>query len=182
MATPVEGFHENTRPSHGGHPFDAGGGFASVGPLCRAAFGGLPVDGAAVVLQGAGDGREIVHVTDPVIAWLDEWQFTLAQGPAIDSYLGRRAVLVPDLHADSAADRWPGFTREAIDTGARAMFVFPLRSLGVAIGVVQFYGRYPGPLTRAELTTAALAAENLMVAILRDFAQTTTPGVGPDPQ
>src|ERR1700712_105379 len=167
--------HENTRPTHAGHPLDAGGGFPSVRALGQAALNHLPIDGVAVVLQGAGDGREVVHITDPVIARLDEWQFTLRQGPAVDSYLGRRAVLAPDLRAKTALDRWPSFAREATEAGFRATFVFPLRSLGSPIGVVQFSAHQPGPLTRSELTAAALITSNLMAAILLDFATTMTP-------
>lgn len=50
--------------------------------LCEELVRSLALDGAAVAMITDTGERDLVHATDPVIAHLDELQFTLTEGRA----------------------------------------------------------------------------------------------------
>jgi hypothetical protein len=81
----------------------------------------LPVDGAGISVRSSTDNNQLVHASDAVIAALDDLQFSLGEGPCLDTYRDRAAVLVADLNDDRAFARWPGFAHEATQAGARAL-------------------------------------------------------------
>jgi hypothetical protein len=148
-------------------PFDAD--HPRIGELAGTFLRLLPVDGAAVAVHAGPDTSLLVHTTDPVIAALDDLQFTLGEGPCVDAYRHSTPVLVPDLtHAD-ALTRWPGFAREATQTGAAATFAFPLHIGAAAFGTVQLYRRTPGPLTVADTVTALLITDDMVSTVLDEL-------------
>ena len=52
-----------------------------------------------------------------------------------------------DLGAAEAAPRWPAFAPAALQAGAAAIFVFPLRIGAIRAGVMGLYRARAGPLT-----------------------------------
>lgn len=87
--------------------------------------------------------RDLVHATDPVVAHLDELQFTLADGPCLDACGSVAPVLVDDLRGGSSRTRWPVFAQEACAAGAVAVFAFPLVTGAVGFGVLELDRRHP---------------------------------------
>ena len=51
--------------------------------------------------------------TSEVVKGLDDLQYTLAEGPCVDTLRDQDVVLAPDIRHDQ---RWPAFTREAVAT------------------------------------------------------------------
>ncbi len=139
--------------------------------LCRQAVLELPMDGAAIVIGGRQDIWQLISATDSVITQLDELQYTLGEGPCIDSYRTRQPVLIPDLEAATAFERWPGFAHEATPVGARAMFAFPLLIGAGAFGVVEFYCRLQGQLEDPDLARALLLVDRIMRVTLDDLGR-----------
>jgi len=130
----------------------------------------LPVDGAAVGIRAGADTAQLVHATDPVIAELDDLQFTLGEGPCVDAYRSGIPVLIPDLTGDEAMDRWPGFAHEATQAGAAAAFAFPLQIGAAPFGTVELYRRMAGPLTATDTVTALLIADDMVTVVLEEIA------------
>lgn len=69
------------------------------------------------------------------------------------------AILVEDLDAPVYQARWPLFAPQAVDIGARAMFVLPLRIGAVRGGVLALHVDYPGRLPTKDVGEAWVFAE-----------------------
>jgi hypothetical protein len=126
--------------------------------LVTACTWAVPVTGVAVVLMNDAGPAGLVGVTDGAAAVLEELQFTLGEGPCIDSYSTGRPVLVADL-AGSGVGRWPGFSAGALRAGIGAAFAFPLRVGGIRVGVLDLYRDRTGMLADEELTEALCFAD-----------------------
>jgi len=127
----------------------------------------------------SSDGtREPLYATDQVATGIEHLQFTLGEGPCVDSSSTGSPVLVADLTepGDVAASRWPVFRSEAERLGARAIFAFPIRIGAIWLGVVDFYRRSPGPLSRPELSNALSSVDDLGLAVLETPSHHGDPG------
>jgi hypothetical protein len=152
----------------------AAGGPRAALAVCRAVVAWLPMTGAAITLMSGPDGQEPVCATDAGAARIDELQFDLADGPCVESFRTGRAVLVADI-ADPADGRWPVFAAAAAETGARGMFVFPLRVGAARLGVLDCYRDTPGSLDDAELGAALRAVDAAVWSVL-DLIETQATG------
>jgi hypothetical protein len=137
--------------------------------ICRACVAWLPVTGASLTVMEGPDRQEPVCATDEVSARIDELQFSLGDGPCVESFSTGRAVLVADI-ADPDERRWPVFAAAAADTGARGMYVFPLNVGASRIGVLDCYRDTPGVLDEQELTGALRAADAAVWTLLDTMA------------
>jgi len=133
--------------------------------VCAACLDLLPVTGAAIAITD-GDGlRGTVCVTDPVMARIEDLQFTTGVGPCVDAITEGRPVLTADLDAGAEA-RWPGFAYEAKQAGVRAIFALPLRIGAIKLGVMDLYRDSPGGLSRPDLADALTVADMAALAIV----------------
>lgn len=147
----------------------AGLGTRCEAELCQAAVRELGLDGAAIAVGGQQGTRQLVYATDSTSALLEDLQYTLGEGPCIDSYRTRRPVLMPNLEAAVAFARWPGFAHEATQVGARAVFAFPLQVSMVPFGVLEFYGRQRRFLGGGDLAAALLFTDDMVRVVLDDL-------------
>ena len=123
----------------------------------------LEVDG---ICAGLGTGS-----TGPVLAWgrgavgvaLEDLQFTLGQGPALDAAAGA-TVLVPDLVAATA--RWPVFAPAAAELGVRAVFALPLRIGAISVGALLAHRVTAGALADGALADAFALADAVTLLLL----------------
>ena len=127
--------------------------------LCETVAVRLPVTGVAVVIQGGFMASEPICVTDPLSRRLEELQLTLGEGPTLEVLADARAILIEDLDTPVYQARWPLFAPHAVDLGARAMFVLPLRIGAVRGGVLALYVDRPGRLSTKHLSEAWMFAE-----------------------
>lgn len=132
------------------------------GLLCRrlvdACAEQLPVTGVGMVLMTDLGPAGALAVTDGPAATMEELQFTLGEGPCVDSSRTGRPVLQPDL-ARTGPPLWPGFTAGALEAGICAIFALPLRVGGIRLGVLDLYRDEPGPLEEKDLTEALSYAD-----------------------
>lgn len=113
----------------------------------------LPVTGVGMVLMTDAGPAGVLAVTDGPAATMEELQFTLGEGPCVDSSRTGRPVLQPDL-ALTGPPRWPGFSAGALEAGICAIFALPLRVGGIRLGVLDLYRDEAGPLEEKDLTEA----------------------------
>jgi hypothetical protein len=125
------------------------------------------VTGAGLSMT-SGTGLELMFATDSHSEELEELQFTLGQGPALDGADGAGPVLVDDLSAAEAWRRWPIFAAAAADRGIGAMFAFPVAAGAARFGVLDLYRRSAGPLSSAELADALAFSDAILVLALYD--------------
>jgi hypothetical protein len=139
----------------------------------------VEVDGGGVSIVSGGGNRGTVYATDDVAARIEEAQFLLGEGPCVDAASRRSPVLVEDLidHREGVQGRWPGFLEEAAASGVRAVFAFPLRIGAISLGAMDLYRTRPGPMSRAQVRAALLAADATALAVL-DAARSAPPEGG----
>jgi hypothetical protein len=122
-------------------------------PLCELASELTGASGASIALLSDEFPRGSLCTTDGVAAYLDDLQFTLGEGPALEAHASGWPVLAPDLAAPAEA-RWPAFTPSAVAVGVRALFALPLRIGAVRLGALTLFRYAPGPLTDTQYADA----------------------------
>jgi hypothetical protein len=134
--------------------------------LCLVSVRVVGTDGAGVTLMMEGASGPLCS-SDAVSARVEELQYTLGEGPCIDSHRIGAPVSEPDMAAAGAA-RWPTFGGQAVAAGVGAVFAFPIRIGAVRMGAVTFYGARAGPLGDERLadalTMADVVAQEIVVA------------------
>ncbi len=118
----------------------------------------LPVTGVGLVLMTESGPAGTVAVTDETAGTMEELQFTLGEGPCVESSATGRPVLQPDL-ARTGPARWPGFCAGALEAGICAIFALPLRVGAIRLGVLDLYRDTAGELTGGELADALSFAD-----------------------
>lgn len=144
--------------------------------LVNACAQALPVTGVAMVLMTDAGPAGSVAASDGPAATMEELQYTLGEGPCIESSRSGRPVLLPDL-ALSGPSRWPGFSAGALGAGICAIFAFPLRVGAIRLGVLDLYRDVPGALTDAELVDALSFADAATTILLHLQAQDSPDGI-----
>ena len=129
--------------------------------LCAPFLMNLPVDGLSISVVTDSGTQSTVGVTDVIASRLEKLQFQLGEGPTPDVLRSGNQLLMPDLDSAAARTRWPVFIAEALETGARGLFSFPLLVGPMTVGVVSLHVLLlVPPWSEEDLRTAvALAAE-----------------------
>jgi hypothetical protein len=148
--------------------------------LIQACTAALPVSGVGLVLMTDNGPAGIVATSDPPATTMEELQFTLGDGPCVESSRTGRPVLQPDL-ADTGPLRWPAFAAGALDAGIRAIFAFPLRVGGIRLGVLDLYRDRAGELSQEDMTEALSFAAAATAVLLHLQAQRSADGGEPGP-
>jgi ANTAR domain/GAF domain len=134
--------------------------------VCAAAVEALLVSGAWVTARSAAGAGHIMSVTDEVGEQLSELQTMLGEGPCLDVVASGSPVLVSDLDDGDAARRWPGFTPQAWQAGAAAIFALPLQMGAIRAGTLGLYRDKPGPLSGLQFGDALILADAAVVVLL----------------
>jgi hypothetical protein len=145
--------------------------------LVEACTGALPITGAGIALMTESGPAGTVAVTDEVASLMEDLQFTLGEGPCVDSSTWGRPVLQPDL-ATTGPARWPVFSAGALEAGIGAVFALPLRVGGIRLGVLDLYRDRPGALTPHELNEALAHADAATAILLHLQARPPANGTG----
>jgi hypothetical protein len=156
-----------------------GGPLAAADRLCRACVELLAVDGAAVSIAHAGSTQGTFGSSGEVSRRLDEYQFTFGEGPCLDAVSSGRPVLVGDV-GDRGEQRWPAFSRAALDSGVRAVFALPVALARAPIGALDLFRNEAGPLTAANLEGGLWAAELAALPFLDLLTEVGTSDYGDD--
>ncbi|HUP84404.1 MAG TPA: ANTAR domain-containing protein [Acidimicrobiales bacterium] len=111
--------------------------------LCSVARELLAMSGAGVLLRG--DGNQLtLCATEAATARLHDLQFTLGEGPSVESAHAGVLVEEPDLVA--VPQRWPLFAPKAVELGVGAIFSAPLGSSEGSFGSLTLWRSTSGAL------------------------------------
>jgi hypothetical protein len=135
--------------------------------LCEACVLLLDVDAAAIslVFDGAASGT-LGSSGEPALRY-DELQFTLGEGPCLESVARKAPILVADL-ADPDDARWPVYGPAMLAHLIRGVFAMPVLVAGEHVGALDLFRARPGRLADDHLAGAIAAAE-LAAAPLLDL-------------
>jgi GAF domain/ANTAR domain len=154
-----------------------GRGLAAADALCRACVELLEVDGAAISLMHEGTTRGTFGSSGEMSRRLDEFQFTLGEGPCLDAVAQGLPILVADLGAASE-QRWPAYAEAVLAAGVQAVFATPVVIAAVGVGAIDVFRRQPGPLSPDRLAGLLHAADLAALPLLdlmgrQDLAMTS---------
>lgn len=140
-------------------------GVAAADRLCAACAVLLEMDAAAISLIFDGAPTGTLGSSSALARTYDELQFTLGEGPCLDSISGRIPVLAVDL-ADPADRRWPAFGPALLAHHIRCVYAIPVVIAGEYVGALDLFRRAPGRLEGEHLSGAIVAAELASVPLL----------------
>lgn len=126
--------------------------------LCELSTELTGTSGASIMLLFDTSTHGSLCTSDGIAAYLDDLQYTLGVGPAIDAHHDGSVVSADDL-SEPAGGRWPGLTQQALQAGVRAMFSFPIRIGAVRMGALTVYRHQTGPLTELQRNDGLLLAD-----------------------
>jgi GAF domain-containing protein len=133
--------------------------------ICEACVDLFDIDAAAISLIFDGANAGTLGSSGASARIYDELQFTLGEGPCLDSVAGRAPVLVLDL-ADPADTRWPAYGPALLSKDIRFVFAMPVVVAGEHIGALDLFRATPGRMTGEESAAAIVAAELAGVPLL----------------
>ena len=133
--------------------------------LCHACVLLFDIDAAAISLVFDGAATGTLGSSGDAARRYDELQFTLGEGPCLESVANRTPVLVIDL-ADPADRRWPAFGPALLAQHIRGVYAMPVVVAGEYVGALDLFRRQPGELAADHLAGAAVAAELAGVPLL----------------
>ncbi|MGD1237507.1 GAF and ANTAR domain-containing protein [Mycobacterium seoulense] len=140
-------------------------GIEAADSLCHACVVFLEVDAAAIsiVFDGASSGT--LGSSSPAARTYDELQFTLGEGPCLDSVARRIPILVVDL-ADPGEARWTAYGPAMLAHGIRSVYAIPVVVAGEFVGALDLFRAQPGPLPDEDVVGAVAAAELAGIPLL----------------
>lgn len=125
----------------------------------------LGVDGVALSLATDGALSEVVWSSPGVSELVEDEQYTLGEGPGMDSAASCAVIVEPDLSLIRPG-RWPALLPALTGMDVDALFCFPLRIGGVCLGVLTAQRAVAGPLSAAAMDDALLLAAAMTSVVL----------------
>lgn len=123
---------------------------------------------AGIMVMGNDAPLWSLATSNALSAGLDDLQFLLGEGPAVDAHRGDRPALAPNLAVPGTAG-WLAFAAHAVDGGVQAAFSFPLRVHSLRIGVLNLYRPQPGPLSADQYADTLASGQVAADAILEMY-------------
>jgi hypothetical protein len=133
--------------------------------ICQIGIKLLGADGVSLALTFGNVLNSEIN-SDREYAFLDEQQFTYAEGPTYDARKSAEPVSAKNFESNAEKTRWPIFSPIALDRGVHSMVAFPLRVGNTNLGVLSAYRKNTNQLLSNEfidgLTLSSLAGSFLI--------------------
>jgi hypothetical protein len=133
--------------------------------ICEACVVLLDIDAAAISLVFDGASSGTLGSSGEPARMYDELQFTLGEGPCLESVALKSPILIADL-ADPDDTRWPIYGPALLSHQIRGVFAMPVLVAGEHVGALDLFRAQPGHLEGDRLTGAIAAAELAGVPLL----------------
>jgi GAF domain-containing protein len=135
--------------------------------LCAQLAGILPVSGCwAVVLDELDGELRFVAASDAVGRRMAALHGELGEGPCLEAAHRGERVLVADLGARDAVERFPRFAAQALAGGVSAVYSFPLGNVDQQVGSVGLFNVAPAELDEFDVELAQLLADLTTASIV----------------
>lgn len=134
-------------------------GAAAADRLCLACVELLPVDAAAISLVFDGTNTGTLGASSDQARIYDELQFTMGEGPCLDTVSARAPVLIVDLAAEVDTGRWPAYGPAMLSHDIGGVYAMPVLIAGEYLGALDLFRTHTGELTGQHLSGALVAAE-----------------------
>jgi GAF domain-containing protein len=133
--------------------------------LCEACVMLFDIDAAAISLVFDGANSGTLGSSGAPARMYDELQFTLGEGPCLESVAQRMPILVADLTKPDDT-RWPIYGPALLAHQIRGVFAMPLVLAGEHVGALDLFRAQPGRLEGENFAGAIVAAELAGIPLL----------------
>jgi hypothetical protein len=140
-------------------------GVVAADRLCEACVTLFDVDAAAISLVFDGTTAGTLGASGGRARLYDEMQFTIGEGPCLDSVTRRGPVVVVDLAAPGET-RWPVYGPAMLDLQIRGVYAMPVVVAGEYLGALDLFRARPGQLEVEQFAGAVAAAEIAGIPLL----------------
>jgi hypothetical protein len=136
---------------------------ARVGTRCVDELG---VEFATIVVATSSSTWAPAYATSDIASGLEQFAFTVGEGPCFDAVRTHAPVLVPDLTASSALARWPAWAGAARDLGIGSVASLPIQAGAIVAGALTMCSREARHLEGDRLTVALRLADAAFLGLL----------------
>ncbi len=126
--------------------------------LCQVCAEVTAMGGVGIMLMEDDRPQRSLCTTNEMSDLIEQLQYALDEGPAVDAYRRDGPVTEPDL-VGAGARRWPTFAPAAVRAGVLAVFGYPLRVGAVRLGALSLWRDRPGPLDDGQHAAALVMAD-----------------------
>jgi hypothetical protein len=134
--------------------------------LCEACVALLSVDAAAISLVFDGANKGTLGASSDLARAYDELQFTMGEGPCLESVALRAPVSARNLGVEVNAGRWPAYGPALLAHGIGGVFAVPVLLAGQYVGALDLFRVRSQALTGNDLAGALVAAELAEIPLL----------------
>lgn len=120
---------------------------------------------AGLMLFGRSGDLQVAASSGHHAGLLELLQVETGEGPCLEAARTGEVVVVPDVAASE--DRWPHFSRIAVDAGYASVHSLPLRLGDEVIGSLNLFGETAGTLAADDLASAGALADIATIGILQ---------------
>jgi hypothetical protein len=151
--------HGDLPPASRGHQLI----LANIGRRC---IEELEVESATIALATGPQSWVPAYASSPRAGQLEQYAFTVGEGPCFDTLRDHIPVVAPDLTLASAIRRWPAWTAQADELRVRSVAAFPIQAGAIAAGVLTVYSDGVGKMDSERFATAQRLADIAFLGLL----------------
>lgn len=130
----------------------------------------LEVDAAGLLLADSRGALRLVAASTEQARVVELFQIQNDEGPCLDCYRTGQAVIVSDIRAGGAAQRWPQFAAAAAEMGYAGVHAIPMRLRDQGIGTLNLFRAAPDGLDPAVVVAATALVDVATIGILQERA------------
>jgi GAF domain-containing protein len=126
----------------------------------------LGADAAGLMLADQRGALQLMASTLERARDLELFELQVMEGPCLECFASGRPVVNVEL--TEAHQRWPIFTRAAVEAGFRATHALPLRLRQEVVGAMNLFTREPGRLDAEHLAIGQAMADVATIGLLQE--------------
>jgi GAF domain-containing protein len=126
----------------------------------------LDVDSAGIMLANLDAELEVVASTSEANELIEMMQFDADAGPCMECFRTASVVSVPDVA--SGANRWPAFSKIALQQGVHSVIAIPLKLRDTTIGTLNLMRDNAGELNHHDRRAAQALADVATIGIIHE--------------
>jgi transcriptional regulator with GAF, ATPase, and Fis domain len=123
---------------------------------------------AGIILANTSNELEVLASTSERSRLIGLLQLGAGQGPCVEAYTSGQVVSVPDIR--SAANRWPVFAEQALESGYSSVHAIPLRLRDASLGSLNLFREDTGVLNEIDAVAAQALADVATISLLQERA------------
>jgi GAF domain-containing protein len=126
----------------------------------------LAADAAGLMLADQRGTLQLMTSTVEQARVLELFELQIDEGPCLECFATGRPVTNVDL--SEAQDRWPVFTRAAVEAGFGSTSALPMRMRGQVIGALNLFTHGPSALTQEDVAVGQAMADVATIGLLHE--------------